>query len=448
MFSASAELKDRRTTGVSENAATQETSSNCIARSSDRVASLDTPVRLPSYCSYFEVNSRETKFDGMKEMNLPVFEYYSRKHVAIGANHQADVPELRSREIKDYNGDHKHFGSPLVSTASLSYNNRIVNEDYNDKWVGRCVMPMPDSSLLASDAEGSHRKVECRCLDEASLRCVRQHVIEASDKLRKNLGLDRFVELGFHNMGEVVAQAWTEEEEELFHKVVLTNPASLGMNFWNVLPRVFPSRGSKELVSYYFNVFMLRKRAAQNRLDPLYVDSDNDEWQDSDDGEFAMDYEEEDDDDEDEEEISAVESPLGDQDEAAGEQDLDEEEITEEADDVDECDHYTFTGNNEKEHAFQDDSCTSFEGQDNRADSCAHVDIFDLQGDLIEDRVVDFGKNYKNDGLSGLTDNGLFDGHCDSKSWEMNYNSGADKDDFLPTCNLIEEVFGKEPCDK
>ena len=46
---------------------------------------------------------------------------------------------------------------------------------------------------------------------------------------------------------------------------------------------VFPSRTKKDIVSYYFNVFMLKVRAEQNRLDPRNIDSDDDEWQGSDD---------------------------------------------------------------------------------------------------------------------------------------------------------------------
>ncbi|KAJ6734803.1 DNA BINDING PROTEIN [Salix purpurea] len=80
-------------------------------------------------------------------------------------------------------------------------------------------------------------------------------------------------------MGEVIANKWTGEEEQAFHEVVLSNPVSLRKNFWDHLPSTFPSRTKKELVSYYFNVFMLQKRADQNRFDPLNIDSDDDEWQ-------------------------------------------------------------------------------------------------------------------------------------------------------------------------
>lgn len=83
-------------------------------------------------------------------------------------------------------------------------------------------------------------------------------------------------------MGEDVAHKWTTEEH-LFLEVVLSNPASLVKNFWVVLPLFFLPEVKNELVSCCFNVFMLRKRAEQNWLDPLNVDSDDDVWQGSDD---------------------------------------------------------------------------------------------------------------------------------------------------------------------
>lgn len=103
--------------------------------------------------------------------------------------------------------------------------------------------------------------------------------MEARQRLRETLGQDMFEKLGFCDMGEEVADKWSEDEEHAFDEVVLSYPASLDKNFWDHLSGIFPSRTKKDLVSYYFNVFMLRKRAEQNRFDPLNIDSDNDEWQ-------------------------------------------------------------------------------------------------------------------------------------------------------------------------
>ncbi|CAD5192030.1 unnamed protein product [Musa acuminata subsp. malaccensis] len=459
------DLKDGGTAAVAEDAIDQTTTSHWFAQSSSREAGLDPPVRVPSYPFCYGDIRQAAEFDQVEEIYSPVFGYFDQKHIAIGSNHQADVPEWRFYEFKNHIGDHEDCAFPGSSPLC---DDHIIDEDDSDKWNGTCVMPMPDCALLASDSVGLHYEMNCGCLDEASIRCVRQHVVETREKLRRNLGQDRFLEFGFADMGEVVAEGWTEEEQQLFHEIVLSNPASAGKNFWDILPRVFPARNSKELVSYYFNVFMLRKRAEQNRLDPLHVDSDDDEWQENDDGEFTM--------AEDEDEEDSVVESLADQDNVPGEEDdIVEEDITEEADDVEDCNCYTLARNNEKrtcgdvkgcigsdpslppgmqftgsnlhhcveEQDMQDDSCTSYEGQRNGADSCNPVDIFDSQHSLNEDHE-NFRKEYQNGNLSGLMDNGFFDSLCDPKAWDTSYCCESEKDDLLPTCNVIEEVFGKE----
>jgi len=80
-------------------------------------------------------------------------------------------------------------------------------------------------------------------------------------------------------MGEEVALTWDPQDEKLFAEVVRSNPASFTKNFWDILPLAFPDKCKREFVSYYFNVYMLRKRASQNRSDPLYINSDDDEWE-------------------------------------------------------------------------------------------------------------------------------------------------------------------------
>ncbi|CAL9071508.1 unnamed protein product [Musa acuminata var. zebrina] len=454
--------KDRGTAAVAGDLVNQATSSNWFSRES----ALDSPIRIPSYPSYYGDTCQATGSDQVEDRYSPVFDYHGRKHVPIGANHQADLPEWGSQDFKNHIRDNDVCASPMTPvTTSLSCDNVVIDGDDGDKWVGTCVIPMPDSAVLASDVLAYH-KMECSCLDAGSIRCVRQHVMQARQKLKQKLGHKTFLELGFGNMGEVVTEKWTEEEEQLFYEVVLLNPASLGKNFWKKLPQVFPTRSSKELISYYFNVFMLRKRAEQNRLDPLHVDSDDDEWQESDDGESST-----------EEEDSVVESPPADQDVAGEEDDLEEAEIAEEDDDVEDCVYYHLAGYNEKqpsgvinrhivgestlhssmtasnlhhfmeEHDIQDDSCTSYEGQHNGVVSCDAVDISDLHHGLIEDHE-NLHNEHRNDGLSGLADYGFFDGHSDLKSWDMRYSCGTEKDDFFSTCNVIEEVFGKEPLDK
>ncbi|CAI7837869.1 unnamed protein product, partial [Closterium sp. NIES-54] len=113
-------------------------------------------------------------------------------------------------------------------------------------------------------------------------------------------------------MGEKVAEGWSPEEIELFLTIVELYPQSKGLDFWGPLKRAFASAGGpegeaggegagggggilggmgmcaegrrrrrvrsvKELVSFYFNVFVLRRRALQNRIPGMEADSDDDE---------------------------------------------------------------------------------------------------------------------------------------------------------------------------
>ncbi|RWW12737.1 hypothetical protein BHE74_00012837 [Ensete ventricosum] len=471
MFLVAAEdLKGQGTAPVTEDLAIQAPCSHWFTRGTSQETGLDTHVRMPLHPSYFGDTCQVAKFDEDEEIFSPDFNYFNRKHVAIGMDHQTDIPELRSHEFKNHTRDYHDCSPPLTPLpSSSSSENLIIDGGVSDKWLGAPVMPMPDSTLLASDGVVLHHNTDCSCPDEGSIRCLRQHVMEAREKLMRKLGHERFVGLGFSDMGEVVGQKWTEEEEQLFHEVVLSNPASLGKNFWEKLPQVFPARSSKELVSYYFNVYMLRKRAAQNRLEPLHVDSDNDEWQESDDAEFATEEEDEVD--------SVVDSPLADEDAVSGEEDDPEEaDIMESTDDTEDSGYYTFAGSDEKwschdvkgcttsesnlfssmqftrsnsNHCFeeqdiQDHSCTFYDGQHNVVDFCDPVDIFHFQRGLIGGHES-LHKESQNNGLSGLTDNGFFCGHHNLKAWDMSYSSGIEKEDFLSTCDVIDEVFGEEP---
>ncbi|XP_020591137.1 uncharacterized protein LOC110031995 isoform X2 [Phalaenopsis equestris] len=353
-------------------------------------------------------------FDQLEDLRSPLLENSHRKCIPIGPDHQADLPQWTPQ-------DFQRSGSQLVSHAYHSAPSNVV--------------PSP---LVTENIEVSADK--CDCSDEGSIRCVRQHVMKAREKLEGSLG-KKFIELGFSEMGEdVVAQRWTDEEENLFKMIVLSNSASLGRNFWTVLPHNFPSRSCKELVSYYFNVYVLRKRAVQNRIDPSNVDSDDDEWRESSDGEFETSEEEE-------EEDSVV------NDDASEELDFYDEDEYEKHLVVTEDERFCLGSDGStacksmppckqsidensrdcsSDRDAQDESCTSFEGPCNVSDSCMERDGENLN---VEPR---------NSCVFGFGDYEYVDGSHDSKPWEINYVRAREEDfDFFPTCNVLEEVFGK-----
>lgn len=372
---------------------------------------------LSFFPEFFEFDPRVREFvqsdDCQSQHNCSsVPDYPSRMLVSVGPDHQAYVPEWDLSGFK--NSLESLNKSDLQIASSKTSNSGLKDDDESEQKMGICVIPMPDMEASPYSLCEGEEKSNCNCLDGGSILCTRQHIQEAREKLRENLGSAIFEKLGICDMGEEVAKKWTEEEEQAFHETVLSNPASLGMNFWDRLSAIFPSRTKQDLVSYYFNVFMLRKRTEQNRYDPLNIDSDNDEWQID---EFGGT----------EEEDSVVESPI-DQDFPVSDQDHHEENCLEDIEDVEDIDafkDYTDTVNsrqvtgeedggdiddasetgfknffgdrcfysdhqrsgkipasNRDDTEIQDDSCTSYEYQYDRVDQCGPVDLGTDMGDF------------------------------------------------------------------
>lgn len=76
-------------------------------------------------------------------------------------------------------------------------------------------------------------------------------------------------------MGENVARYWTAEEEKKFNIIVKEYRQT--SELMEKLRATFPARSITAIVSYYYNVFLLRHRAKQNRQTPHHIDSDIEE---------------------------------------------------------------------------------------------------------------------------------------------------------------------------
>ncbi|XVE54729.1 hypothetical protein DITRI_Ditri03aG0105100 [Diplodiscus trichospermus] len=222
-------------------------------------------------------------------------------------------------------------------------------------------------------------------------------------------------------MGEIVAEKWSEEEELLFHKVVFSNPASLGRNFWVSLASVFPYRTKEDIVSYYFNVFMLCKRSQQNRYESMSINSYNDEWQKTDDSwnnEAGC---------LDEDGDSIVESPMLTtfQKHILGICNFGSDTVAQ----VHEKTLKVAQGE-EEEQEEQDDSCTTSNVE---AES--------------QEKLVNPDNTNEGQGNFNRLNNGGSHGYalepCDTKVWDAGYPTcQKNRIDLLPTCSMIEEVFG------
>lgn len=376
----------------------------------EKVHELAVHLPLPSEYFCFDSSGRHIHSD---DPYSTIFNNPPRKLVPVGPAYQADIPE-HSEDIPR-EGENDVLGGMCVISIS----------DHTDEHE-----PSPSQNVESHIVAG--RSGNCGCPDTGSTSCVKQHITEARGKLRATLGAQAFKELGFYEMGEVVAEKWSEEDEVIFEKVVQANPASLGKNFWDILRLVFPSRRHMELVSYYFNVFILRKRAAQNRYDQMNIDSDDDEWELIDDNRF--DYNNDDDggksDDEDD---SAVESPvhggvhshhldgLDEHVDDNAHQSLPSSHFLEMGQEMVEKDTVPHYGDND----VQDRSCTSFD--------------FGFPAQVVPPPAEangDCNKDWR--GVSSMEPCG------DVKAWEYTITSCSKTDsvEFLPTCSVIEEVFG------
>uniref|UniRef100_A0A5B6YKP6 Myb-like domain-containing protein n=2 Tax=Davidia involucrata TaxID=16924 RepID=A0A5B6YKP6_DAVIN len=427
---------------------------------SEEDAGFGAAVRSSPSPEYFEFNFPRRSLVQVEDTYSSLLDCSPRKQVPLGRNHQAEVP----------------VWDPQVNKKCSLVFEHLVEDDVGEKLMGACLIPMSEKkSFVDEGVDTGDGTTDCSCTDGGSARCVQQHVKEARKRIRETIGHEKFVELGFHDMGEEVAQKWTKEEEQVFHEVVYCNPVSRGKNFWELFSVMFPSRTKKELVNYYFNVFMLRRRAVQNRSNLLDIDSDDDEWQGSYGGPFGVTEEDED---------SAIES-IVDQDVRLDHDDDSPDDDDDDNDDDCDCDGdgdgdgdvgdvggETTEQNGGRSHMSkaqtgmllddcrfdlvvhdvdkvsasvrevfdgQDVSCTSFECQPNMADSC----------DTVNTRAAIQGSGVTSDHRKCLHGNGdgmgpgYFLEQFDAKDWDARYPMGPVKDvDLLPTCNMIEEIFG------
>ncbi|XP_047963778.1 AT-rich interactive domain-containing protein 2 isoform X2 [Salvia hispanica] len=203
---------------------------------------------------YIDINIPSPLMNQIEEPYMDLFNSPPRKEVPLGSDHQVEVPLWDPNTIY------------------------FCDDFREERLTGTCIIAMPNLNNSTMEGVGVGRgRTDCCCLDMGSMRCVQQHVNEAREKLQETIGYENFLDLGFCNMGHEVAYQWTPHEEEVFHDIVYSNPESHGRKFWKHLNFAFPTRTKNELVSYYFNVFMLRRRAVQNRSYLLEIDSDDDE---------------------------------------------------------------------------------------------------------------------------------------------------------------------------
>ncbi|XP_024024062.1 AT-rich interactive domain-containing protein 1 isoform X2 [Morus notabilis] len=189
---------------------------------------------------------------GTAESSVPasLIDRYNPSRIPIGQAFQAEVPEWT---WETYESD--------------------------TKWLGSKAWPLDKSEqkfLVERDPIGKGRQDSCGCQEVGSVECVRFHIAEKRLRVKRELG-SAFYVWRFGWMGEEVHMSWTKDEQKKFKDTVSSNLSSLESSFWDQIVKAFPTKSRADLVSYYYNVYILRRRAHQNRFTPSNIDSDDEE---------------------------------------------------------------------------------------------------------------------------------------------------------------------------
>ncbi|CAN7069750.1 unnamed protein product [Brassica rapa subsp. trilocularis] len=182
------------------------------------------------------------------------------KHIPIGHVFQAEIPVWIAPTKKG-----KFYGSPGDSDTL--------------RWLGTGVWPTYSLKKKAHYKKvGEGRKDTCSCASPGSTICIKQHIREARELLEKDIGR-AFYTWEFDQMGEEVgSKSWTAKEEQKFKALVKNNPLSSCDEFWKIASKSFPRKSEKDLTSYYYNVFLIRRmRLLAKSSSADHIDSDDDQ---------------------------------------------------------------------------------------------------------------------------------------------------------------------------
>ncbi|KAL3640718.1 hypothetical protein CASFOL_015686 [Castilleja foliolosa] len=182
-------------------------------------------------------------------------DYLHRKVVPVGPRFQADVPEWAGTE----------------------------NNDPDDsKWLGTRVWPLQIENMKTIGKKiGKGRPDSCCCASPGSVDCVRHHVLEKRLYLQSDLG-PVFFSWKFDEMGEQILKKWSLKEKQSFELVVKMRPSSDGKSFLRRALKCFPSKNGRDVVNYYFNVYIPNRMSLCTRSrSTKQVDTDDDETEDS-----------------------------------------------------------------------------------------------------------------------------------------------------------------------
>ncbi|KAL0736643.1 hypothetical protein Bca4012_012853 [Brassica carinata] len=179
--------------------------------------------------------------------------------IPVGAVFQAEIPIWIAPTKKG-----KFYGSPGDSDTL--------------RWLGTGVWPTYSLKKKAHYKKvGEGRKDTCSCSSPGSTNCIKQHIKEARELLEKDIGR-AFYTWKFDQMGEEVgSNSWTAKEEQKFKALVKDNPLPIKKGFWKLASKALPGKSEKDLTSYYYNVFLIKRMRLLAKSPADHIDSDDDQ---------------------------------------------------------------------------------------------------------------------------------------------------------------------------
>lgn len=205
----------------------------------------------------------------------------SQRIKILNEKSNSDLSDTILLESKSTWVDKSRVGEAYQATVP-DFSERLLEASLDPdelKWLGTRIWPCTGKkkSRTIQGQIGKGREDKCSCKSRGSIQCVRLHVSEKRLELMRELP-PAFFNWSQGSIGEDdVSRSWTADEQRRFKALVRLNPSYQEMNLWDKLSQNFPLHGRRKLVSYYFNVFVLRLRSYQNRNSPANIDSDDED---------------------------------------------------------------------------------------------------------------------------------------------------------------------------
>ncbi|KAI7726604.1 hypothetical protein M8C21_025178, partial [Ambrosia artemisiifolia] len=207
-------------------------------------------IRCYKYLNTLTMNS--TQMDRFTYIN----DDKAKLVIPIGPRFQADVPEW---------------------SCPLRKNKGSLNELDSSKWLGIVIWSIKDTTPeIEGCVIGKGRSESCGCMTPGSVFCVKRHISEETTHLQRILG-PAFHEWKFDLMGEGVAKLWKQPDKQRLTHLIKNNPFSKGQDFVKPALKCFPFNSKKDIVNFYFNVYVPERMSIQRRSGCMMVNSDDEE---------------------------------------------------------------------------------------------------------------------------------------------------------------------------